>query len=393
LRVLQVHNKYRQRGGEDGVVASEAELLRRHGHVVLEHFASNPEGASAAATLALAPWNPSSSRSMRNTLRDNPPDVAHVHNTWFTLTPSVLGALRQAKVPVVMTLHNYRLVCVNALVFRDGKPCQDCVGHSPLPGIRHRCYRDSTVQSAAAAATISFNRARRTWVNAVDLFIAPSRVLRDTLVAGGLPADRFVIRPHAVADAGPRTGAPSSSSTVLYVGRVSQEKGIDVLLDAWERARPRDLELVVVGDGPEREALERRGVDGVRFTGWLSKDEVRALMLAARAFVFPSVCFESFGLTIVEAMSAGLPVIASAHGSAAEIVGEIGPEWLAAPGRADDWAARLAILDDAAALDVAGKRAREIYESQYAQERGISSLLDAYQTAIDAGVSESGRRR
>lgn len=393
MRILQIHNQYRRLGGEDSVVASEAQLLRRHGHEVLEHFASNPGGASAAARLALAPWNPASSRSIRNAVRDDPPDVAHVHNTWFALSPSVFGALQRSKIPVVMTLHNYRLVCVNALVFRDGKPCLDCVGHSPLPGVRHRCYRDSTLQSAAAAATISLNRGLGTWMKAVNLFIAPSRIVRDTLVAGGLPADRLVVRPHAVADAGPRTGAPSSSTTVLYVGRLSEEKGVAVLLDAWARARLRDLELLVVGDGPQREELERRAVPGVRFTGWLSKDEVRTRMLSARAFVFPSVSFEAFGLTIVEAMSAGLPVIASAHGSPEEIVGEIGSEWLAAPGRTEEWVKRLANLDDNAALDVAGKRARELYESRYAQDRGIRSLLEAYRCAIDPGTHDLRRGR
>ncbi len=383
--MLQVHNRYRQLGGEDGVVASEADLLRRNGHEVIEHFASNPDGAGAAASLAMAPWNPASARAMRSAVHESAPDVAHVHNTWFTLSPSVLGALHRSNVPVVMTLHNYRLVCVNALVFRDGKPCQDCVGHSPLPGIRHRCYRDSALQSAAAAATLSFNRARGTWVNSVDRFIAPSRGLRDTLVAGGLPADRFIVRPHAVADAGPRSRPPSSSSTVLCVGRVSDEKGVDVLLEAWARARPRDLELVVVGDGPRREDLERRAIDGVRFAGWLPHEEVRALMLGSRALMFPSVCFEVFPMTLVEAMSAGLPVIASAHGGSAEIVGQVGPEWLAAPGRVEAWVERLANLGDAAALDAAGARAREIYASQYASAHGVESLIDAYQAAIDSG--------
>lgn len=383
--MLQVHNRYRQLGGEDGVVASEADLLRQNGHEVIEHFASNPDGAGAAATLMMAPWNPASARAMRNAVHENAPDVAHVHNTWFTLSPSVLGALHRSNVPVVMTLHNYRLVCVNALVFRDGKPCQDCVGHSPLPGIRHRCYRDSALQSAAAAATLSFNRARGTWVNSVDRFIAPSRGLRDTLVAGGLPADRFVVRPHAVADAGPRSRPPSSSSTVLCVGRVSDEKGVDVLLEAWARARPRDLELLVVGDGPRREDLERRAIDGVRFAGWLPHEEVRELMLGSRALMFPSVCFEVFPMTLVEAMSAGLPVLASAHGGSAEIIGQVGPEWLAAPGRVEAWVERLANLGDAAALDAAGARAREIYASQYAPARGVESLIDAYQAAIDSG--------
>ena len=212
MRILQVHNRYRQLGGEDGVVASEADLLRHNGHEVVEHFVSNASsGAGAAAGLAVAPWNPVSARAVRRAVAEHAPDVAHVHNTWFTLSPSVLGALHRSKVPVVMTLHNYRLVCVNALVFRDGHPCTDCVGRSPWPGVRHRCYRDSAPQSAVAAATLSFNRARGTWVDAVDRYIAPSRGLRDTLIAGGLPAERFIVRPHAVADPGPRIRPPSSS--------------------------------------------------------------------------------------------------------------------------------------------------------------------------------------
>jgi glycosyltransferase involved in cell wall biosynthesis len=387
LRILQVHNRYRQLGGgEDGVVAAEAALLRENGHEVIEHFVSNPSGgAGAAASLAVAPWNPVSARAIRRAVLECAPDVAHVHNTWFTLSPSVLGALHRSNVPVVMTLHNYRLVCVNALVFRDGKPCTDCVGRSPLPGIRHRCYRDSALQSATVAATISFNRARGTWANAVDRFIAPSRGLRDTLVAGGLPAERFIVRPHAVADAGPRTRPPSSSSTVLCVGRVVEEKGVDVLLEAWARARPAGIELVVVGDGPQREELETRAIEGVRFTGWLPREEVQALMLGSRALVFPSVCFEVFPMTLVEAMSAGMPVIASAHGGSAEIIGQVGPEWLAEPGRVQSWVERLAILGDDTALDAAGTRAREIYASQYAPRRGVESLVDAYQAAIESG--------
>jgi glycosyltransferase involved in cell wall biosynthesis len=385
LRILQVHNRYRQLGGEDGVVAAEADLLRQYGHEVIEHFVSNPSGGiGAAATLAMAPWNPASARSIRDAVRACAPDVAHVHNTWFSLSPSVLNALHRANVAVVMTLHNYRLVCVNANVFRDGRPCQDCVGHSPWAGVRHRCYHDSTASSAAAAVTISFNRARGTWVNSVDRFITPSRGLRDAVVAGGIPAERVIVRPHAVSDVGPRSQPPSSSSTVLYAGRLSDEKGVEVALDAWARARPRNLELVVVGDGPLRTELERRALDGVRFTGWLPHEEVRGLMFASRALLFPSVCFEVFPLTLVEAMSAGLPVIASAHGGSAEIVGPVGPEWLAAPGDVQSWVERFQLLADDDALDSAGAHGREIYAAQYAPDRGMASLGDVYRAAIDA---------
>ena len=385
LRVLQVHNRYRLLGGEDGVVEAEAELLRSSGHEVIQHFANNPTGAiPAAAALARAPWNPSSARAIREAVRTNPPDVAHVHNTWFSLSPSVINALHQAKVPVVMTLHNYRLVCVNALVFRDGRPCHDCIGGSPWPGVRHRCYRQSTAASAAAAASIVFNRARGTWDDAVDRFISPSHGLKETLVTGGLPADRVIVRPHSAPDAGIRAQPPSASSTILYAGRISEEKGLGVLLDAWARARPPGLELVVAGEGPLRGELEDRAIEGVRFTGWLSLAEVRERMLTARALVFPSVCYEVFPLTIVEAMSAGLAVIGSDHGGPAEIVGQVGAEWLAGAGSVDAWVAALGRLGDDRAIDAAGARGRALYLDQYAPERGIASLVDVYRAAIDA---------
>jgi glycosyltransferase involved in cell wall biosynthesis len=272
-------------------------------------------------------------------------------------------------------------------LFRDGKPCRDCVGKSPWRGVQHRCYNDSAVSSAAAATTLSFNRTRGTWANGVDRFITPSRGLRDTVVAGGLPADRVVVRAHAVADVGPRVQPPSKASTALYAGRISHEKGLDVLLEAWARRRPPGIELVIAGDGPLRSGLESRAIEGVRFAGWLPPDEVRKLMLEARALLFPSVCFEVFPASIVEAMSAGLPVIASAHGGSAEIVSQLGSEWLAAPGDVQAWVERLEILADDAALDAAGARGKEIYAAQYAPAHGLASLVGIYRDAMETAGS------
>jgi glycosyltransferase involved in cell wall biosynthesis len=327
---------------------------------------------------------------MRRVAHETKPDVAHVHNTWFSLTPSVVRALRDADVPVVVTLHNYRLVCVNALLLRDGRPCTDCVGRSPLPGVLRRCYRSSTVASGVVAATLSLNRVRHTWTEHVNRFVAPSEALRDHLAIGGLPRERIVVRPHAVADPGPRVGVPSMSSTVVYAGRISEEKGIAVLLDAWQRRQPRGLELVVAGDGPCRSELEARRVNGVRFAGWMPPEDLRALLLRARALVFPSVCYEVFPVTIVEALAAGLPVLASGHGAPREVVAEVGEEWLAEPGNATAWAEALTRLTDDAAVDAAGARCREIYASRYAPVAGLASLervyLDAIRDAQRVGV-------
>jgi glycosyltransferase involved in cell wall biosynthesis len=394
LRVMQVHNRYRDLGGEDTVVANEASMLRAAGHEVLLRQVTNSDGgATTVAKVLTAPWNPASARAVGRAAADSAPDLAHVHNTWFTLSPSVLAALHGAGVPVVVTLHNYRLACVNALLFRDGAPCEDCVGTHPWAGVRHRCYRGSTLASAAAATTLAVNRLRRTWLVDVDRFIAPTLGLRDVMVASGLPAERVVVRPHAVADPGPRQCSPSSSAMVLFVGRISHEKGIDVLLDAWSTAAPPSVELVVIGDGPGRPELERRRLHGVHFTGWLSADEVRARMLSARALAFPSLCYEVLPATIVEAMAAGLPVLASDHGGPAELVGDLGRDWLARPGDRQAWAEALARLPDDAAVDAAGAHARRLYEQRYTEKLGLQTLLAIYEEAMDHRRRSLGEAR
>jgi len=168
MRILQLHTRYRQAGGEDRVVAAEADLLRSAGHTVEQLLADNPRSSMAAAGAMLkSPWNSASRQAVERAVARFKPDVAHVHNTWYALSPSVLDELRASRVPTVMTVHNYRLMCVNGMLLRDGGPCEDCVGRSPLPGIRHRCYRNSVVASTVAAATIGYNRRRKTWADGV----------------------------------------------------------------------------------------------------------------------------------------------------------------------------------------------------------------------------------
>src|SRR5215207_2908686 len=146
MRVLQLHTRYREPGGEDRVLAAEAELLRSAGHEVEQVLAENPESAAATATALLrSPWNGASRRAVERAVAAFRPDVAHVHNTWFALSPSVVAALGAAAVPTVMTVHNYRLMCVNGMFLRNGRPCTDCLGRVPWPGVRHRCYRGSAI--------------------------------------------------------------------------------------------------------------------------------------------------------------------------------------------------------------------------------------------------------
>lgn len=383
MRILQIHNRYRERGGEDTVVASEAEVLRRAGHEVVQHQVENPPGrAEAFGAMALAAWNPAAARRVQSLAQRIRPDVAHVHNTWFRLSPAIFRALHQAGTPVVMTLHNYRLLCCNAVLFRNGEPCELCVESHPWHGLCHRCYRGSVGASSVAAGTIALNRAAGTWVRHVDLFLALTEFGRDLFVRTGLPEEGVMVKPNSVPDPGPRATPPSTSQTVLYVGRLSNEKGILRLLDAWKDAAVPDLELVVAGDGPIQREVEGHQSSRVRLTGRLTPDRVRELMLTSRALVFPSLWYEGQPMVILEALAAGLPLLASNHGGTTATLQGLEQEWLLQPRDRAAWQIGLARLSDGAAVDAAGVRARALYERAFTPECSLVGLEEAYRRAM-----------
>jgi glycosyltransferase involved in cell wall biosynthesis len=384
MRILQIHSAYRHGGGEDAVVRDEANLLRGAGHEVVEHHVPNPHSyAQTLTALALAPWNAAAANEVRRVVKRFRPDVAHVHNTWFRLSPAVPAAVHELGVPVVMTLHNYRLLCVNGLLLRSGRVCEDCVGTHPWRGVWHRCYRGSAPLSAIAASTIALSRVRHTWDRAIDRFIAPSAFTAAKIAAGGIATEKIIVKPHGVEDPGKRLNLASESSIVLFVGRLSPEKGLTVLLDAWERVLPLSLRLVVIGDGPQREHLEARRIAGIRFLGWREREEVRRMMLTARALAFPSIWYESFALTVVEALAAGLPVLAAGLGAAGEIVGTVGADWLVSSADRDGWAGALRQLETSETIDLAGSRARALYENTYTLRQSLTQLVDIYTDVIE----------
>jgi glycosyltransferase involved in cell wall biosynthesis len=383
MRILQVHTRYREAGGEDTVVKAEAELLTRAGHQVVPYVVENPTGAaSTAASLALSPWNPWSARRLRAVASRIAPDVVHVHNTWFASSPSILAALDLTGVPVVATLHNYRLLCANAVLYRDGHPCEDCVGSHPWHGVRHRCYRGSLVASTAAAANIAVNRGLGTWSRHVDLFLTLNEFARQRFVRGGVPADKIRVKPNFVPDPGPRQLPPSQSRTVLCVGRLVAEKGIQQLLSAWRGLGATPLELVIIGDGPLRGVLEQQAPPNVRFEGPLPRESVREWMLRSRALVFPSVLYEGQPMSVLEAFAAGLPVLASRRGANVELLQAVSDQWLAAPGEPAAWTHALAALQSASHVDDASAPVRQLYEERFTEQIGRRLLEDAYRTAV-----------
>src|SRR3972149_8945895 len=248
-KLLCVHNWYRQPGGEDAVFNAEAALLRSRGHGVLEYTEHNSEveRLTAPAAAARTFWSANSCRRVRRLLSDGRPDVAHIHNTFPLISPSVYHACRKAGVPVVQTLHNFRLICPAATLFRGGLPCEDCVGRTvPWPGVLHRCYHGSRTQTVALAGMLAFHRLIGTWAEQVDVHIALTDFARRKFIEGGLPAERIVVKPNFVhPDPGMKDG---EGEYAVFVGRLSEEKGVRTLLRAWRSLG--DVPLRIAGDGP-----------------------------------------------------------------------------------------------------------------------------------------------
>lgn len=380
MHVFQVHTRYRDPGGEDAVVAAEAELLRAGGHEVSQWIGRNPDDAvSATRALLKAPANKAVAAEVGAAAAEANPDVVHVHNTWFSTSPAAFAALRDATdAPIVMTLHNYRLMCANALLLRDGSPCEICVGRGPWSAVRYGCYRDSRLQSVPAAATISINRRRRTWTDNVDRFLALTEFARQKAVDGGLPADKVVVKPNFVPDPGPRQIPPGESDYVLFVGRLAAEKGVATLIAAWRKSPPPGLRLVVAGDGPLLDELRSVGSDSIQFLGRVGRDDVQRLMLGARSLVFPSEWYEGMPMTLLESFAAGLPVLGSRIGSVTEIVEPLGADWLVTPGDATDWSTAIGAIADSSAADAAGGEARGLWEAYYAPSKALDNLVAAY---------------
>lgn len=386
MNILQIHNRYRYIGGEDAGVDVEAVVLREAGHDVHQFVQDNPaSNVAAAGALLLAPWNPWAARLVGQVIDDVKPDAAHVHNTWFALSPSILRTLRKRGVPIVVTLHNYRLTCANALLLRNGQPCELCVGGNPWQAVRYACYRDSRIASIPAAATIQLHRQLGTWINDVDVFVVMTEVLRQVMIRAGLPPEKLVIMPHYVSDPGRRKTAPSESNVIVYAGRLSEEKGVHLLLDAWADAAPPGLELLIAGDGPERASLEQRLPRGARLAGHLNRTELARVMLESRALVMPSVWYETFGRVVIEAFAAGLPAAVSDGGAPAEIVTQnLGSQWVFPTRDRSALCHMLDTLADGDWCDYSGRVARQAFEKKFSRQHVAERLVQIYSSARTA---------
>ncbi len=391
MKILLCHNYYQQPGGEDRVFAAEGSLLESHGHDVLRYTRHNDgiETMGRADLLRRTLWNAEVYEDLRHLIRRHRPQVMHCHNTFPLLSPSTYQAARDEGVPVVQTLHNYRLLCLNAMLYRDGQPCEDCLGRTVAwPGVRHACYRDSRAASAATAAMLLWHRARRTWLKAVDHYVALCQFSRQKFLEAGFPAEKISVKPNF---AHPDRGAGRGGDYALFVGRLTPEKGLHTLLSAWSRLHAQ-IPLRILGDGPwaPRVAEAAAADPRISWLGHRPPDDVHAAMRGAACLVMPSQWYETFGLTIIESFAAGTPVIASRLGAMCELVDDHRTGLHFTPGDAADLAAKVEMLwDDRARLATMRCAARQEYERRYTAEVNYRLLLEVYRragAAIDANL-------
>jgi len=395
MKILVLHNRYLQRGGEDLEVEAEERLLVAEGHTVLPYFRDNSEiERLTILQKAILPgttiWSNRSVADVRKLALDHHPDVAHFHNTFPLISPAAYSACHSAGIPVVQTLHNYRLLCPSADFLRDGKPCEACLEKwFPWPAVRYACYRESRTASGTVAAMLAFHRLVGTWQNKVDLFIAVSQFSRDKFIAGGLPADKIVVKPNFVH---PDPGADRNpSGYALYVGRLSTEKGLKTLLAAWKQLEGK-IPLLIAGDGPLRQELESRvqqeNLASVQFLGCLERPAVLAAMKRARFVVVPSACYENFCITVVEAFACSTPVIVAGHGALREIVVDQCTGLHFVPGNAQDLARQAEwAWTHPREMEEIGQASRAEFLANFTADRNYRMLMAIYKRAIESRAS------
>ena len=385
MKILLVHNRYQFLGGEDEVYERERELLRSKGHEIVEYFRDNREIANysfvSSATLGFRTiWAWDSYRELKELIKRAKPDVAHFHNTFPLISPAGYSACTTNNVPVVQTLHNPRLLCPAATLYRNGKVCQECSGRTfAWPAVWHGCYQDSRVRSTAVSSMLAIHRGLGTWMNKVHTYIASTEFYRQKFVGAGIPEEKISVKPHFVPnDPECKDG---DGEYALFVGRLAPEKGIATLISAWRQIK--SIPLYVRGDGPWSDAIAKVPNVFIKQVPRLDRAELFNLIKRARFLVWPSEGFyETFGLIAIEAFACGVPVIASRIGVMQEIVRDGVTGLHFSPGDPDDLAAKVRwAWEHPNELQNMGRNARAEYQREYTPDNNYQLLLKIYENA------------
>lgn len=388
-RVLQVHNRYVwSPGGEISVLESEAKLLREQGVEVEQFFVDNPDEISGFSNKLKAAknivWSTEGLRLVREAIRKSKPDIVHVHNFFIHLSPSVYKACNLEGVPVVQTLHNFRTCCAQAAFMRDGRACQDCVGRFPIPALKHKCYRGSLAATLPLVLMQQVNRWNGALTKMCDGYICLSGFAKEIFIRSGLPESRIYIKPNFAEDHG--ASSKPRENRMVFVGRIVEEKGPHILVDAWLRAQPQGWTCHILGEGEMKEDLmaKSRNCPSLVWHGWVQKEEVEEFIQTSKYVAMTSTCYEGFPLALAEALSFGTPAVVPNHGAMPEIMQCPKIGLAANPSDSDDFAkvilqaASLPEPDWKARSDAARKR----FEENYTPQINFNQLMEIYGQVI-----------
>ncbi len=404
LKILTANKFFWRKGGAEAVFFNTAELLERMGHRIVHFSMKHPKNLASSFALYFvdfadydqidgaltkmraaknAVYNAEARRKIERLIDEEKPELAHVHNVHHQLSPSILFALKSRGVPVVMTLHDFKLICPSALLMSGGRPCELCVGNRYYNALFKRCVKGSLGTSLVACVEAYANRLHRAFVKGVASFIAPSRFLKDKMVRAGFDDQRIIHLPNFVY---PERYAPvfKGDRKLVYCGRLSREKGLPTLLRAVTGTSVR---VDIIGEGPEerdlKESIQRFGLENVALKGYLSGDRLIEVVSEASAVVVPSECFENCPMSILEAFALGKPVIGAKIGGIPELVSHGTDGFLFEPGNAADLRSAISrIVENPRLSGEMGRRGREKVERYYGPGVHYERLMDVYEAAM-----------
>jgi len=387
MRILIIHNRYKFESGEEAVVLAESELLRRNGHQVLSFELSNSllDKLNIFQKISLPArcvWSASAYEKVRQIIKKEKPDIAHIHNTFFLISPSIYYACRKEGVPVVQTLHNYRFICPLATLYRDGAICRECLDKGLIMSLRHKCGKKSLMWTATMCSTLKFHHLKGTFKSLIDTYIALSNFSRKRFIEAGYDPEKIKIKPNFINfDPGV---ASKRGNFALYVGRCSPEKGVDTLMEAWKKIDYLPLKIIGSGDqfNEYRDYALRRNLN-IEFLGQKANSEVINYIKDSLFVIIPSKCNENFPRTIVEAFACGVPLLVSKRGALTEIVEDNKTGLLFEPEDIPDLLNKIRFLYENMDLAKAmGQNARKEFEAKYTAEENYKILMNIYEETL-----------
>lgn len=381
MKILQVHNYYQQAGGEDTVVAQEKELLEINGHHVTTFYKQNDEIENLTKFQKLrmvkdSTWSKKTYEEVDHVLKNEKIDVCHVHNTLPLITPSIYYACKKYNVPVVQTLHNYRLICTNGLLMREGRICEDCLGRSAYGAIAKKCYRNSALQTYVVARMLQKNKHMGTWTNQVDAYLCLTEMAKQKFIEHGLPKNKITVKPNFIAI------EPKAKKTdenyLLYAGRVTENKGLELIK---KLANDLTKTIKIAGDGDMVEEL--RKIPTIEILGRKTHDETIELARNAKAILFPTTLYEGMPMTIIEAFALKTPIIATEIGASKSMIrNKVTGLLFPLNSYPDFYNCVRFCLENPIKINKIVEQAYQEYQNNYTPDSNYKMLLSAYQEVI-----------